>query len=201
MAAQLLTFADHMHAKSPLSTQPTSEISSKKPDDSSPTRSDGAVAPTEAESSFTRGLFAGVVDDQLIFPYPPGLEKRNPEEAVVVRRLMAEIDRMERTGIIAPPRVDEEEIVSEEVIAEFARAGILGMTIPKLYGGLELSHTGYARVFERVSAVDPSLAVMVGVHCGLGSKAIVLYGTEEQKERYLPMLARGETLAAYALTE
>ena len=42
---------------------------------------------------------------------------------------------------------------------------------------------------------------MVGVHCGLGSKAIVLYGTDEQKQRYLPMLARGETLAAYALTE
>lgn len=181
--------------------QPDSEISSKKPAASSPTRSDGAVAPAEAKSSFTRGLFAGVVDDHLIFPYPPGLEKRNPDEAAVVRRLMGEIDRMERTGIIDPPRFDEDETVSEEVIAEFARSGILGMTIPKRYGGLELSHTGYARVFERISAVDPSLAVMVGVHCGLGSKAIVLYASDEQKERYLPMLARGDTLAAYALTE
>ena len=108
---------------------------------------------------------------------------------------------MERAGIIDPARFDEDEHVSEEVIAEFARAGLLGLTIPKQYGGLELSATAYARVFEQISAVDPSLAVLVGVHCGLGSKAIVLYGNEEQKARYLPLLARGETLAAYALTE
>jgi acyl-CoA dehydrogenase family protein 9 len=108
---------------------------------------------------------------------------------------------MEETKVIDPPKFDEDETVSEEVIADFARVGILGMTIPGQYGGLELSHTAYARVFERISAVDPSLAVLVGVHCGLGSKAIVLYGSDEQKARYLPMLARGETLAAYALTE
>ena len=151
--------------------------------------------------SFTRGIFAGVVHDELLFPFPRSLDQRDSEEAAVVRRLVSEIDRMERTGVIDPARFDEEETVSEEVITEFGRAGLLGLTIPKQYGGLELSATGYARVFERISAVDPSLAVLVGVHCGLGSKAIVLYGSDEQKQRYLPMLARGETLAAYALTE
>ncbi len=156
---------------------------------------------TEFKPSFTRGLFAGVVHDELVFPFPPGLEKTNPAEASVVRRLIDEIDRMEKSGIIDPARFDEEETLTEEVIAAFAKAGLLGLTIPKQYGGLELSATGYARVFERVSAVDASLAVLVGVHCGLGSKAVVLYGSEEQKQRYLPGLARGETLAAYALTE
>ena len=156
---------------------------------------------TDFNASFTRGIFAGIVNDELLFPYPAGLEKRNPAEAEIVRRLIAELDRMERAGVIDPAKFDEEETVTEEVISEFAEAGILGMTIPKQYGGLELSATGYARVFERISAVDPSLAVLVGVHCGLGSKAVVLYGTDAQKERYLPMLARGETLAAYALTE
>jgi acyl-CoA dehydrogenase family protein 9 len=135
---------------------------------------------TEFKPSFTRGLFAGAVHDELVFPFPPGLEKRNPDEAVVVRRLIGEIDRMEKSGIIDPARFDEEETLTEEVIAEFAKAGLLGLTIPKQYGGLELSATGYARVFERVSAVDASLAVLVGVHCGLGSKAVVLYGNEEQ---------------------
>ena len=156
---------------------------------------------SDFKPSFTRGIFAGVVHDELLFPFPQSLDKRDPAEAETVRRLISEIDRMERTKIIDPPRFDEEETVSEEVIAEFAKVGLLGLTIPKQYGGLELSATAYARVFERISAVDPSLAVLVGVHCGLGSKAIVLYGTEEQKQRYLPMLARGETLAAYALTE
>ena len=56
-------------------------------------------------------------------------------------------------------------------------------------------------MFETLSSIDASLAVMVGVHCGLGSKAIVLHGNDEQKERYLPPLARGDFLAAYALTE
>ena len=161
----------------------------------------GQRSVSENRPSFTRGVFAGAVHDELLFPFPEQLQKRNPEEAAVVRRLLGEIDRMERTGIIDPPRFDEEESVSEEVIAEFARVGLLALTIPKQYGGLELSHTGYARVFERISRIDPSLAVLVGVHCGLGSKAIVLYGDEQQKSRYLPMLASGETLAAYALTE
>jgi acyl-CoA dehydrogenase family protein 9 len=156
---------------------------------------------SDFKPSFTRGIFAGVVHDELLFPFPQSLDKRDPAETEIVRQLIAEIDRMERTKIIDPPRFDEEETVSEEVIAEFAKVGLLGLTIPKQYGGLELSATAYARVFERISAVDPSLAVLVGVHCGLGSKAIVLYGTEEQKQRYLPVLARGETLAAYALTE
>ena len=156
---------------------------------------------SDFKPSFTRGIFSGVVHDELLFPFPRSLDQRDADEAAVVRRLIAEIDRMERTGIIDAARFDEEETVSEEVIVEFARAGLLGLTIPKQYGGLELSATGYARVFERISAVDPSLAVMVGVHCGLGSKAIVLYGSDDQKQRYLPMLARGDTLAAYALTE
>lgn len=156
---------------------------------------------SEIKPSFTRGIFAGAVHDDLLFPFPPSLERRNPDEAVVVHRLIAELNRMERAGIIDAARFDEEESVSEEVIVEFARAGLLGLTIPKRYGGLELSATAYARVFEQISALDPSLAVLVGVHCGLGSKAIVLYGNDQQKARYLPALARGETLAAYALTE
>jgi acyl-CoA dehydrogenase family protein 9 len=156
---------------------------------------------TESRPSFTRGIFAGAVHDDLLFPYPNSLDERNPEEAAVVRRLAADLDRLYRDGIIDPSRIDSEETVSDDVIAEFGRIGMLALTIPRQYGGLELSHTGYARIFEHLSTIDASLAVMVGVHCGLGSKAIALYGTDEQKQRYLPMLARGETLAAYALTE
>jgi alkylation response protein AidB-like acyl-CoA dehydrogenase len=155
----------------------------------------------EARPSFTRGIFAGAVHDDLLFPYPRALDQINPGEAALIRRLAAELDRMHKSGLVDPTRIDEEETVGDDVIAEFGRVGMLGLTIPRKYGGLELSHTGYARIFEHLSTIDASLAVMVGVHCGLGSKAIVLYGTDEQKERYLPMLARGETLAAYALTE
>jgi acyl-CoA dehydrogenase family protein 9 len=108
---------------------------------------------------------------------------------------------MRHEGLIDSAAFDEQETIPEPTVRALAEHGLLGITIPKEYGGSGLSSTGYARVFGEVSRLDPSLAVLIGVHCGLGSKAIVLFGSPEQKERYLPMLARGETLAAYALTE
>jgi acyl-CoA dehydrogenase family protein 9 len=154
----------------------------------------------EQRSSFTRGIFAGVVLDSLLFPYPRRLEERNADEARTVRRLIKSLREMEG-NLINSAKFDEEETIPENVIRAFAEIGMLGLTIPKKYGGLELSSSAYARVFETLSSIDPSLAVLVGVHCGLGSKAIVLHGNDQQKERYLPPLARGDFLAAYALTE
>jgi alkylation response protein AidB-like acyl-CoA dehydrogenase len=157
-------------------------------------------AAAEQKSSFTRGIFAGVVVDSLLFPYPRRLDERNADEARTVRRLIKSLREMEG-NLIDSARFDQEETIPENVIRAFAEIGMLGLTIPRKYGGLELSSSAYARVFETLSAIDASLAVLVGVHCGLGSKAIVLHGNDQQKERYLPPLARGEFLAAYALTE
>jgi alkylation response protein AidB-like acyl-CoA dehydrogenase len=150
--------------------------------------------------SFTRGIFAGVVLDSLLFPYPRPLDERSSDETRTVRRLIKSLREMEH-DLIDSAKFDEEETIPENVIRAFADVGLLGLTIPRKYGGLELSSSAYARVFETLSSIDGSLAVLVGVHCGLGSKAIVLHGNDEQKERYLPPLARGDFLAAYALTE
>ena len=155
---------------------------------------------TDQQSSFTRGIFAGVVLDSLLFPYPRPLEEQRPDEARTVRRLIKGLRALDG-DIIDSARFDEEETIPDNVIKAFAELGMLGLTIPREYGGLELSSSGYARIFETLSAIDGSLAVLVGVHCGLGSKAIVLHGNDQQKERYLPPLARGDFLAAYALTE
>ena len=152
-------------------------------------------------ASFVRGIFAGAIHDAVLFPYPPTLERRDAGEARVVRRLIDDIREMQRSGLIDAARFDEEETIGEDAIRALARSGFLALSIPREYGGLGLSPTGYARVFGELSRIDASLAVLVGVHCGLGAKAIVLFGNAEQKARYLPMLARGETLAAYALTE
>jgi len=140
------------------------------------------------------------VHDELLFPYPDPLEIRDPQEAQTVTRLIARLREL-RGDLIDSARFDEEETIGDDVVAALAESGFLGLTIPPAYGGLGLSATGYARVFEAISDADASTAVLVGVHCGLGSKAIVLYGTDAQKERYLPALARGDMLAAYALTE
>jgi alkylation response protein AidB-like acyl-CoA dehydrogenase len=150
--------------------------------------------------SFVRGIFAGAIHDSLLFPFPASLDERDPEETRTVRRLLSELERMSR-GLIDPARFDEEEMIPEEVIRGLAETGWLGISIPKEYGGLGLSPAAYSHVFGALSSLDASLGVLVAVHCGLGAKAIVLFGTDAQKQRYLPMLARGDTLAAYALTE
>ncbi|HEY9227837.1 MAG TPA: acyl-CoA dehydrogenase family protein [Gemmatimonadaceae bacterium] len=152
-------------------------------------------------ASFVRGIFAGVIHDPVLFPYPESLDAYDPGEAKVVRRLIETLRQMRADGLVDSAAFDEAESIPEATIQALANAGLLSLTIPKEYGGAGLSSTGYARVFGEVSRLDPSLAVLIGVHCGLGSKAIVLFGTREQKERYLPQLARGEILAAYALTE
>src|SRR5215210_8145705 len=154
----------------------------------------------DAPSSFVRGIFAGAIPDTLLFPFPSTLDERDPEETRTVRRMLAALEQMSR-GLIDPARFDEEETIPDEVISGLAEAGFLAMSIPREYGGLGLSPAAYSHVFGAVSSLDPSIGVLLAVHCGLGAKAIVLYGTIEQKERYLPMLARGDTLAAYALTE
>ena len=160
-----------------------------------------ASAMSDDAPSFVRGIFAGAIHDSLLFPFPASLEVRDPDETRTVRRLLADLDRLRNSGVIDPARFDEEETVPESTIRALAEGGWMGLSIPREYGGLGLSPAAYAHVFGAISSVDASLGVLLGVHCGLGSKAIVLFGSPEQKARYLPMLARGETLAAYALTE
>jgi acyl-CoA dehydrogenase family protein 9 len=151
--------------------------------------------------SYVRGVFSGAIHDSLLFPFPKSLDESNPDEAKIVRGLIGALRDMQREGLIDSAAFDETETIPEPTIQALADRGLLGLVIPKEYGGAGLSSTGYARVFSEVSRLDASIAVLIGVHCGLGSKAIVLFGSPEQKERYLPLLARGQTLAAYALTE
>jgi len=154
----------------------------------------------DTKPSFTRALFGGEIREEFLFPYPPSLEVTNPDEARTVRRLIAALDNR-LGGLIDSAKFDEEETIGDDVVTALAAEGFLGITIPKAYGGLELSAAGYARVFEAAAATDASIGVFIGVHCGLGAKAIVLYGNEAQKAKWLPKLASGEVRAAYGLTE
>jgi acyl-CoA dehydrogenase family protein 9 len=154
-----------------------------------------------SDASFVRGMFTGAIHDALLFPFPAPLEERDADEAKTVRRLIEALEEMRLAGLVDSAMFDEEETIPEATIRALATSGWLALSIPREYGGLGLSPSAYAYVFGAISSLDASLGVLAGVHCGLGSKAIVLFGTPEQKARYLPMLARGETLAAYALTE
>src|SRR4051812_44717745 len=100
-----------------------------------------------------------------------------------------------------PRAIEEERWVPDELLAELGERGLMGLYVPEEYGGQGLSQTGYCRVFEEVAQIDPTLSVVLGVHQSIGMKGIVLFGSDAQKERFLPELASGRKLAAFALTE
>ena len=79
--------------------------------------------------------------------------------------------------------------------------GAFGIQVPVELGGLGLTNTQAARLFEVVTGHDLSISICVGAHQSIGFKGILLFGTDAQKEKYLPKLAAGENIAAFALTE
>jgi alkylation response protein AidB-like acyl-CoA dehydrogenase len=96
---------------------------------------------------------------------------------------------------------DEEERFPHEIVPRLAELGLLGIRIPEQYGGSGLDTQAYAICVEECARVDGSLALTVASHNGLGTGHILAFGSEAQKEHYLPKAARGEWLAAWALTE
>jgi acyl-CoA dehydrogenase family protein 9 len=147
-------------------------------------------------SSFTKSLFLGEIHDQLVFPWP----KTDPQEQEKIRGLIRSL-REFCAEHYDPRRVEEERWVPDEVMRGLGERGLLGLYVDEEYGGQGLSQTGYARVFEAIGGIDATLAIVLGVHQSIGYKGIVLFGTPEQKERFLPDLATGRKLAGFALTE
>lgn len=96
---------------------------------------------------------------------------------------------------------DEAERFPSEIVPELAELGLLGIKIPERYGGAGLDMSAYAIAVEEAARVDGSLALTIASHNGLGTGHILAVGTEEQKQKYLTRAARGEWLAAWALTE
>jgi alkylation response protein AidB-like acyl-CoA dehydrogenase len=96
---------------------------------------------------------------------------------------------------------DEEERFPKEIVPRLAELGLLGIRIPEEYGGSGMDVTSYAICVEEIARADGSLALTVASHNGLGTGHILAFGSEALKKKYLPKAARGEWLAAWALTE
>lgn len=88
-----------------------------------------------------------------------------------------------------------------EELDEMGQLGFLGMLVPEEYGGSDLGTVAYALALEEIAAGDGPCSTIVSVHSSVGCMPIVKYGTEEQKQKYLPKLASGEWIGGFALTE
>jgi acyl-CoA dehydrogenase family member 9 len=150
----------------------------------------------EGVSSFAKSLFLGEIHEELVFPWP----QTDPEEQEKVRQLNARI-RDYCAEHYDPRQAEEERWIPDQVLRDLGEIGALGLYVDEEYGGQGLSQTGYARVFETIGQIDATLAIVLGVHQSIGFKGISLFGTDEQKQRFLPDLATGRKLAAFALTE
>jgi len=89
----------------------------------------------------------------------------------------------------------------KEIIKEMGQLGLMGIPIPEKYGGSEMDYTSYILAIQEISKVSAAVGVILSVHTSVGTNPILHFGTEEQKQKYIPKLASGEYLGAFALSE
>ncbi len=154
------------------------------------------LAAPDANPSFTKGVFLGEIREDLVFPFP-ALE---PEERESLR-LILDSFRAFAAEKVDSAKFDHDGEFPDGVRAGLHELGLMGLSIPEEYGGFGASAKVYNRVFGEIGATDPALCVYFGAHQSIGCKGIVLFGTDAQKQRYLPRCASGELVAAFCLTE
>jgi len=127
------------------------------------------------------------------------MDFRPTEEQVLLRRSVREFAETE-----IRPHVrewDQDQHFPIELMPKLAALGLLGIQFPEQYGGAAMSAIDYCICIEELARVDPSVSLTVAAHNGLGAAHIAMFGTDEQKHKYLVPLAIGEKLAAWGLTE
>src|SRR5690242_18817546 len=121
------------------------------------------------------------------------------EEQELLRRSVREFAERELRPHVM--EWDEAQQFPRALLARFAELGLMGIQFPEQYGGAAMSAVDYCICIKELARVDPSVCLSIAAHNGLGAAHIFMFGTEEQRQRYLVPLARGERLAAWGLTE
>jgi acyl-CoA dehydrogenase family member 9 len=145
---------------------------------------------------FAKGLFLGRFVSDWAMPYPrvPAAQQAELDKS------LAEI-REFLDQYLDPVAIDRAADIPRHVSDGLARTGVLGMTAPKEYGGRGFSQRAYCKILEEIGARCASTSVFTNAHHSIGIRALLLFGSREQKQKWLPPLVTGEQLAAFALTE
>ncbi|MCA0985444.1 acyl-CoA dehydrogenase [Halobacillus yeomjeoni] len=121
------------------------------------------------------------------------------DEQQMMRKMVR--DFAENEVAPAVERMEAEDRFPSELIPKMGELGLMGIPIPEKYGGAEMDYTSYIIAIHEISKVSATLGVILSVHTSVGTNPILYFGTEEQKQKYIPKLASGEYLGAFALTE
>src|SRR6266576_909145 len=145
---------------------------------------------------FAKGLFQGHFVSDWVMPYPriPAAQQTELDETLTELRQFLDEH-------LDPAEIDRQADIPRDVIDGLGRVGVLGMTAPKEYGGHGFSQMANCKVLEEIGRRCASTSVFVNAHHSIGIRALLLFGTHEQKERWLPKLSTGAQLGAFALTE
>jgi acyl-CoA dehydrogenase family protein 9 len=154
------------------------------------------LADPDKNPSFTRGLFLGELREELLLPFPAP-DKDTQESLLAILDSFREFAKEK----IDSAKQDHDGKFPDEVRAGMAELGLMGLNIPEEYGGFGAGAIVSNRVFGEIGATDPALAVYFGAHQSIGCKGITLFGTEDQKQRWLTQCATGARVAAFCLTE
>jgi acyl-CoA dehydrogenase family protein 9 len=147
--------------------------------------------------SFVRGMFKGEIDIDRLPPVRPLSQDRQDTLDMILESVRKFLGKHQGSF----REFDVQGAQPDAYISEIASLGLFGLIIPEEFGGFQCSSREYARVLEELSRADGSTALTVGAHSSIGMKGVVLFGSPEQKARYLPKLATGELKAAFCLTE
>ncbi|HUO51079.1 MAG TPA: acyl-CoA dehydrogenase family protein [Gemmatimonadaceae bacterium] len=154
------------------------------------------LADPDHNTSFTKGVFLGEIREDLVFPFPE-LSKEEQENLAAI----LDSFRAWAAEHVDSRQQDHDGKFPDHVRQGMAELGMMGLNIAEEYGGFGASAMFFTRMFAEVGAVDPALCVYFGAHQSIGTKGITLFGTEEQKKRWLPRCATGEVIGAFCLTE
>jgi len=145
---------------------------------------------------FVKGLFQGHFVSDWVMPYPRIPAAQQIQLDQTLKELRAFLDTK-----LDPAAIDRQADIPREVIDGLGRVGVLGMTAPTKYGGAGFSQMANTKILEEIGRRCASTSVFVNAHHSIGIRALLLFGTHEQKQRWLPKLVTGEWLGAFALTE
>merc|ERR1719400_1692922 len=155
------------------------------------------VKKAASSNSFMLNAFRGVVDPTQMFPFPVALDEEQRENLEILVPMAERVLEEQNDPLLN----DQLETVPENTINALRELGAFGLQVPVELDGVGLTNTQYARLTEVVGGNDLGVGIFIGAHQSIGFKGILLAGTPEQKEQYLPKLATGEQFAAFALTE
>ena len=145
---------------------------------------------------FAKGLFHGHFVADWVMPYPrmPAAQQTELDKSLAELRQFLDED-------LDPAEIDRQADIPRNVIDGLGRVGVLGATAPVEYGGLGLTQMANCKLLEEIGRRCASTSVFVNAHHSIGIRALLLFGTPEQNQKWLPKLVTGEQLGAFALTE